>query len=50
MALPTGWENILPGQMEKKAVPPNSPAYNDVIGEFKKTSPNFTVINVWTSF
>ena len=33
--------------MEMKAVPRNSPAYNDVIREFKKTSPNFTVINVW---
>jgi poly [ADP-ribose] polymerase 10/14/15 len=47
MALPPDWGNILPGQMTKEAVLPNSPNYNRVIGEFKKTSPNFTIISVW---
>ena len=46
LALPPDWVNVLPGQMKKEAVPPNRPDYNKVIGEFKKTSPNFTIIKV----
>ena len=47
MALPTGWDNILPGQMRKEAVLSYSNDYNNVISEFMKTSPNFTIIKVW---
>ena len=46
--LPIGWESILPGQVKKEAVPPNSQEYLQVKAEFKRTSPTFTIISVCT--
>ena len=48
MKLPIGWESILPCQMRKEAVPPNSKEYQQVEAEFKRTSPTFTIISVCT--